>query len=214
MSPLAPVSYYHIWAGDRYHGSAWQTPAVEHFAALNAAQFTGEVRAGITGGQSERLDVIRLLREACPQSQVVVQADEGFEQVTLGAMHQWAKEADPGTPVYYAHTKGALQDTPGNARWRRAMDDVLLGGWEGCVKSLHDYDAAGMHWLTHDDWPEFIGSGTPIFGGNFWWANAGYLAKLEPAGLRSRWDAEAWVGSGSPRVLNLKPGWPDYRQEV
>lgn len=216
MTDPLPVHWYHIWCGDRYHGSNWAVPAGEHFYELERVKFPGQVRVGIVGGLSERAGVMKWLREAWPSSTVEVQADEGYEQVTIDAMHAWSREADPHTPVYYAHTKGAFQDTPMNTRWRASMDGLLLGNWEKCVTALHSYDAIGLHWLTHREWPEKIDPRKPMFGGNFWWATAGYMAKLSRVtGTQefppvNRWEAEGWLGQGFPKVLNLVPGWPPY----
>ena len=47
-------------------------------------------------------------------------------------------------------------------------------------------------------------------------ATAGYLAKLPPVEGGNpnkgynRYKAEEWIGGGNPKVLDLKPGWPDY----
>jgi hypothetical protein len=208
---VKPVHYYHIWAGDRYHGSAWQTPAVEHFAELKAAGFDGEVRIGLVGGQPERIGVMQFLRTACPQSDIVVQADEGFEMVTIDAMHKACQEElDPFTPVLYAHTKGALNRGPYADKFRRSMTKHVVGGWRECVKSLHSYDATGCHWLTHEQFPQYIDPRRPMFGGNFWWAKAVYLAGLPPVEYVSRWSAEGWMGQGFPNVADLLPGWPAY----
>jgi hypothetical protein len=219
VSAPAPVHYYHVWTGDRYHWSCWEMPAQEHFGELRAANFTGEVRVGVAGGMSERLTFIRWLKNAWPESVIAVQADEGFEQVTIDVMHAWAKTADPATPVLYAHTKGALNNVPMNARWRQAMDQLLIEYWPDRVNSLHTYDSVGCHWLTHEQFPAQIDPRAPMWGGNFWWANAGYLAGLERVRGTAefppvtRWGAEGWVGRGFPKVLDLKPGWPDYTRE-
>ena len=215
-----PVHWYHIWAGDRWHGSAWHRPAVEHFGTLAGAQFPGEVYVGVVGDLSERAGVLRFLAEAWPGAKAVVQADEGYEQVTIDAMHIWSKTVPDGTPVYYAHTKGALNDSLPNALWRRAMDELTAGCWYDRVADLREYDAVGLHWLTHEQFPEYINPRKPMFGGNFWWARAGYLAGLEPVTGTperppvNRWEAEGWLGQGFPKIRDLRPGWPDYRIAV
>lgn len=211
---IAPVHYYHIWVGDAHHGSNWRIPAEEHFTVLKAAGYAGEVRVGLAGDVRERVNACQLLQQWWPV-QIAARADEGFEQVTLQAMHDWAKEAGPDTPVYYAHTKGAFQDYPANHRWRRSMDSALINSWHDWVAELDSgaYDAIGLHWLTHQDYPDWISPARPMFGGNFWWARAGYLASLAPVEHGSRWHAEGWVGTGFPRVHDLQPGWPSYVSE-
>lgn len=211
---MKPVHFYHVWAGDHYHRSAWHAPALEHFDALRHARFDGEVLVGMTGEPTHCGYVYKFLREAWPAARVIAREDEGFEQVTINYMHRWVKEAKPDTPVYYAHTKGALNNSPANTRWRRAMESVLTDNWYARVTDLADYDAVGMHWLTHEKFPDHINPRRPMFAGNFWWANAGYLAKLEPATSGNRWQAEGWMGTGFPKVLDLMPGWPDYARDI
>lgn len=221
MRDRRPIHWYHIWTGDHYHGSAWLPAAEEHFGALVNAEFEGDVCVGIVGGLPERAEAMSWLRGWWPKSRVMVQADEGFEQVTIDAMHSWCKWADPAVPVLYSHTKGALHVGDMNRDWRMAMDELLVGtvgkpNWRECVKSLHSHDAVGCHWLTHKQYPELINPRKPMFGGNFWWANAGYIAKLAPVTGTperppvNRWEAEGWMGQGFPKVLDLKPGWPVY----
>lgn len=210
---MQPVHYYHIWVGDHYHGSAWLEPAQEHFDRLAAGGFKGDVRVGIVGGVKERVGCLNWLRAQETPATVAVTADEGFEMVTLSVMHEWAKTADPATPVYYAHTKGAFQRCPMNTRWRTAMDAALLDPWKIRMAELEQYDAIGLHWLTHQQYPQWISPLRPMFGGNFWWVRAGYLATLAPVEYSSRWSAEGWVGTGFPKVLDVVPGWPDYTRE-
>ena len=69
-----PVHFYHVWAGDQHHGSAWRKPAVEHFAALRAAEFDGEVRAGVVGGLPEQIMAFEFLRSAWPESSVAAKS--------------------------------------------------------------------------------------------------------------------------------------------
>jgi hypothetical protein len=214
-----PAHWYHIWAGDDYHTSMWLPSAEEHFGAMVNAKFDGDVYAGIVGGYKQRTEVVKWLRGWWPEAITVVEADEGFEQVTIDVMHNWCKRADASVPVYYAHTKGALQPGEMNTRWRRAMDDLLMGSWQTCVMSLHSYDAVGCHWLTNAEFPKLIDPMAPVFGGNFWWARAGYLAKLDRVKGTpefppvNRWGAEGWMGRGFPKVLDMKPGWPDYTRD-
>jgi hypothetical protein len=215
-----PAHWYHLWVGDDYHGSAWLPAAEEHFGALINAEFDGVVYVGIVGGPEQRRECESWLCGWWPDAVLAVEADEGFEQVTIDVMHRWCKGVSAGMPVYYAHTKGALHNGPMNRDWRTAMDEKLLGGWRECVKSLHTHDSVGCHWLTNAQFPQNIDPQAPMWGGNFWWANAGYLAKLDRVRGTAefppvnRWCAEGWMGRGFPKVLDLKPGWPLYPQAL
>ena len=212
-----PAHFYHVWAGDDQHVSRWEPAAEEHFEVLRKACFGGDVYVGLVGELPYRERAARMLAEWWPaHSTIMVQADEGYEQVTINEMHKWCKWAAPDVPVFYAHTKGALHWGAMNTNWRNAMDEKLAGGWLECVKSLHTYDSVGLHWLTSEQYPEYIDPEAPMWGGNFWWANAGYLAQLDHVRGTpefppvNRWGAEGWMGRGMPKVLDLKPGWPVY----
>jgi hypothetical protein len=215
MTPAA-THWYHVWVGDRYHGSGWMLPAKEHFAKLAEARFDGEVRVGVVGGMSERASAIREIKSWCPEAQITVQAEEGYEQVTLEKMHAFAKITDPDHPILYMHTKGALNATPYNRAWMRAVDEELVGNWAQCAEALATHDMVGMHWLTPERFPDLISEGKPMFGGTFFWATADYLAKLPPVGGTperppvNRYAAESWAGQAKPNVLDLRPCWPLY----
>lgn len=205
-------------------------PAGEHFLALRESGYTGEVNVGLVGSEENREFAHGWLLEewsAKWDMDIVVQADDGFEQVTIDVMHAAAKEADPQTPFFYAHAKGSFEDHPFNTAWRRSMTGKLLGGknstaWLSCVNLLHshdDIDCVGCHWLSRPDAKPDFPIESPMFGGNFWWAKAGYLANLEsvfandPTHGYIRYFAESWVGRGKPKVIDLKPGWPVYETE-
>jgi hypothetical protein len=211
---MTPVCFYHLWVGDAHHGANWLPPAREFFQALDDAWFDGDVRVGIVGGPAQRIEAMDWLDGKWPAWRLFTQAAEGFEMVTLDALHEFAKDdsTDPATPVMYAHGKGSFQGGAFADAWRRNMTRHVVGRWKHCVNSLHTVDAVGCHWLTRGEYPEKIFQ-PGIFGGNFWWANAGYLARLAPIDPHgaNRYAAEGWVGLGDPRVECLVPGWPDYR---
>lgn len=213
---MKPVSFYHIWVGDARHGSAWKLPAEEHFAALHAAEFNGDVAVGLVGGDAERNEACDWLFDRWPDWRLATAAEEGYEQVTIEALHTWCKTADPATPVFYAHTKGAFQACEMNHRWRRAMTEMLVGGWRDRVADLETYDVSAMHWLTHEQYPDWIHPLKPMAGGNFWWARAGYVVTLDRVTGTpefppvNRWAAEGWLGQKFPKVRDLCPGWPLY----
>ena len=213
---VRPVHFFHFWVGDKYHPAAWQQPFSEHFAALNLARFDGDVRVDLVGDLVNRSIGRRELLAAWPEARIEVEAEEGYEQVTLTALRTWAQAADPATPVFYAHGKGSFQPCDMNTRWRRAMDSLLADYWQDRVEDLRTHDVAALHWLTAEQYPQHIDPRRPMAGGNFWWANAGYLARLpELDGTPenppvNRYGAEGWVGRGFPKVRDLRPGWPCY----
>ncbi len=225
---MYPAHWYHIHCGHGHVASRWEPVVEEHFKALRAAKFDGEIHVGLVGDLKNRFDVLDLIEKLGGDLEwyVDAEADEGYEQVTIQAMHEFAKTAPADQPILYCHTKSAYQDTPFNRAWRRSMTRHLVGfddvaTWKFAVSELaaDRYDLVACHWLTHEEFPVTVSEGKPMPGGNFWWATAGYLAGLPPVeggdpnmGY-NRYKAEEWVGKNSPRVLDLKRGWPNYPLE-
>lgn len=192
-------------------GGPWEAIAAEHIEAMGTASW--ELTVGLIGAPTVRAEA-KDWWLARTTAESFVEADEGFEQVTLRALHAWAKQAPPGEPVLYAHSKGVTHK-PGDGRhplyapaWRASMTSQVVGGWDRCLKLLREYDAVGCHWLTPEAYPEHIC--VPFFGGNFWWAKAGYLARLPEISNETRHNAEDWIGLNDPHVFDLKPGWPTF----
>jgi hypothetical protein len=194
--------FYHVWAD-----GAWQDPLTEHLAALEASGLGAalDVRAaGIVGSPANCQAAITALG---PGWQIAVTADAGYEDVTLRALHAFA--ALDGK-AFYAHTKGASDPSRRNALWRQRMTCACTGDWELIAEALDDFDCAGPHWLTAQ---EYWGCASPPwrawFGGNFWWARLDYLRHLPVPDGGDRYAAERWIGdTATPRVLDLMPGRP------
>lgn len=182
--------------------------AVQHVQAMQASAANFDCKIGLIGPIEAQQDCARWLCTAWPEAQVVVTAEEGFEQVTINAMHEWCKQADPATPVLYCHTKGAWNASSFNEAWRQSMTSYCVNQWQRCVSALDEVDMTGLHYLTPEKYPGTIL--TPIFGGNFWWARAGYLAKLPPVDVSMRHGAEAWIGEGNPRATVVCPNWDQW----
>jgi hypothetical protein len=195
--------FYHAWVdGD------WTEPVLGHVDALLAADFTEPVYLGLVGA--------KLWRDAARDAfdpldvRVAAEADEGFEQVTLAKVREYALD-HPGDAVLYAHTKGSADATEFRKEWRRSMTKLVVRDWRINLAHLDRFDAVGCHWLTREGFPGFeqeFPDGIPFFGGNFWMARCDYLRRLPEPPSRTRFDAERWIGMGDPRVLDLLPGWP------
>jgi hypothetical protein len=198
------AAWYHV-----YCAGTWRAPLGEHLSALARTSFDGPTFFGIVGPGMERAKVRNLLTVRIPGHVVCAQAPRGWEQETLDPLHDWAK-ANPDDAVLYAHTKGAAQPTAWNEAWRRSMTCALFGNLEANLAALEDgRDAVGCHWLTTEQFPGLIpAQGFPFFGGNFWLARCDYLARLPVCSRQSRHEAEAWIGHGDPKVVDLQPGWP------
>lgn len=207
MRVRRPVHFYHLYAG-----GTWPQPLREHAAALERAGFDGDIAVGLVGDAWDRTAArgVAATLPCLPRARWL-EWDDGYEQRTLSAMRQWARDAPPDTPVLYAHAKGSADNSEWNAIWRRSMTHHVVGLWEICLAVLEEgYDTVGCHWLTpeRDNDPPDRPVTTPMYGGNFWWATAGYLAALPEPGTDYRHQAEEWVGLGSPKAYDLLAGWP------
>ena len=124
-------------------------------------------------------------------------------------------EEYPDAKILYFHTKGASYTTTANIHkrhlrpaeiqsivdFRHAMEHHNIIKWEGCLKILDEFDVCGVSWMnTNPHEPSF-------FGGNFWWANAGYLNRcslgFSCCGEGHRFKYERFIGMGNPRAQEL-----------
>lgn len=193
--------YYHL-----YVDGPWQAPAVEHFTALSRSGLHAPTFVTLVGRPRNRTAARRFLSTVELNGGAVVEFDDGWEQRTLEEVWHAVPELPADEPVLYCHGKGSGNPSPFQDVWRRSMTMQLVDDWRRCVDLLEFRDAVGCHWLVPGRHPYPVTS--PYFGGNFWWATAGYLATLGECSTESRHDAEMWIGRGHPRVFDLLPGWP------
>lgn len=190
--------FYHIYADGN-----WQDPVAEHLQALIQSgldEHLNGFHVGIIGSGDNRLQVIKKLDKYGLPYSICAEAEEGWEQVTMNRLHQYVKNLHGGW-VFYAHTKGAYNATDINIDWRKSMTYYNIIRWSDLVEPLlgnMEVDSIGCHWCNDAFW-----------GGTYWWARVPYLAALDPPLMESRWQAEEWIGSGKPRIVDLNPGWPD-----
>jgi hypothetical protein len=113
--------------------------------------------------------------------------------------------------IAYVHMKGVTRpgDRPAED-WARFMEHVVIERWRDCVDRLEDgADTCGVNFRFRP---------YPMYAGNFWWTRASYARGLMPlcrqaeGGVAAqvpgqtwdaRYDAEAWVLSGSGRHVSL-----------
>lgn len=200
--------YYHCYAIP-----GWKPIMESHLNTLIAnglPEFLGAFNLGIVGTKEQRQEVIDYCNTIITTN-VVNEADSGWEQVTLIPL--W-KDAGSYDYVLYAHTKGVTLQNRVNTNWRQSMTNGVVRDWAKCVEALQTHDAAGLYWLTPEQWPNIVS--TPFFGGNFWWATTRLIQqhKSEPP-VDNRCQAESWLAQNilpRPKVFNLLDGWPDARQ--
>ena len=123
------------------------------------------------------------------------------EGVTLKLIHQHAIK-NPHDKILYIHTKGAGRaftdvnkfpsnnDKPWVYSWRNAMNDQLINKYQHCVADLQTHDVVGIKWKHRP---------VPHYSGNFWWANARWISKLEDPTNHTRYwrwgrfSCEYWI---------------------
>ena len=202
--------YFHCFAAGQ-----WQTPTEEFLDAFidsGLCETAGNrLHLGLVGSYSERGEALRYVEGRVRRTQVVAEADAGWEQLTLEAMRQ----KPVGDHIGYFHTKGAAIVDEWQDAWRRSMFLSLVTEWEQCIPWLEEYDTVGDHWLLPSaGMPQRY----PFYGGNCWWARRSYLERLNRPETTTRYDAEAWIGSGEGVKAYVRqsrwPGWDTIRQEV
>lgn len=188
--------FYHAYADGN-----WKTAADEHLSAIAPIPFTHRC-LGVVGTPRHRAEVSAYF----PGWEVVVEADTGYEDLTLNRLRAFAQDAEG--KVLYAHTKGAGTSYWFNDLWRQRMTEGVAGQWQRCVTLLDSHDAVGSYWLTPQEWGAGVVGPIPLFAGNFWWATTAYLRKLPEIAPISRYEAEVWVGKNNPKIFCLLAGWP------
>jgi hypothetical protein len=124
---------------------------------------------------------------------------EREETPTLVRLKEFARDNED-YKILYIHSKGATKDSKCIDDWRSLMNYFVIEKWQECVELLDNNDAVGCNYSEDT----FLGY-HPHFSGNFWWANAKYINKLNPEYLESesRWDREFWIGTGNGKMYSL-----------
>lgn len=123
--------------------------------------------------------------------------ENNFELPTIIALKAYCSQLSGKEAILYIHTKGVTKLLSEPVRnWRLLMEHYLIDNWKDCLCRVADgYDCVGV-----------ILRSRPVkhFSGNFWWANSGYINKLEGLTLQSdRMAPEFWLASGKGRFLSL-----------
>ena len=199
---MAIAHYYHVWAG-----GAWAPPCNEHDRALSETGFPVKPLCGVTGPPQDRAVFAQWAHEH--GWEIVIEADEGWEQLTLCELRRWARLDPVASTVLYMHAKGSRHDLHGtNTAWRREMTKRLIGEWGLIQMLLLNHDAVGCCWRNAAEFYPHMKHGNGMFAGNFWWSTRYFLATLPPLEHRTAGDAECWIGQGSPDVIDMLPSWP------
>ena len=121
-----------------------------------------------------------------------------FECCTIKQIITFSK-LNPDYKILYLHTKGVthINDEhlyPIVKSWAHYMLYGLADKMSCCIEMLDDYDTLGSN--LHNI-PE------PHYSGNFWWARASYLKKLNMLCFATKYDAETKILSQNPSIFNI-----------
>ena len=124
------------------------------------------------------------------------------ETDTLKSLLKYA-EANKDAKILYFHTKGVSRPSPEMTDWRRLMEYFCVEKWRDCVDLLDEHGAVGCNFMD-DCYYGFY----PHFSGNFWWATAEHIQRLDHSYLDasgdhdSRFMREFWIGSAGQEHLH------------
>jgi glycosyltransferase involved in cell wall biosynthesis len=121
-------------------------------------------------------------------------------------------QKNPDYKVFYFHAKGVTRDNSFIEEvklWREYLEFFNVDCWKTCTDYLNEYDCVGTEWQNFSH----LGAVTresPHYAGNFWWANASYINRLNADELYSqeigRFFDELWIGTGKPKYFNFYTG--------
>jgi hypothetical protein len=193
--------FYHIYADGQ-----WQDPVDEHINALKEYELIDSINSfniGMVGSETNRELVKHKLQEYDVDFSVVAEENSGWEQVTMNKLYEFS-QTNEGL-IFYAHTKGSHDPSQINLAWRKSMCYFNVVKWKDIPNYFQDYDVdtIGCHWCKNSFW-----------GGTYWWAQASYVSSLGYPLNDDRWQAELWIGQGSPKVIDLNPGWPAFERFI
>ena len=168
-----------------------------------------EIRIGVAGASPKEAT-----RVFGPQGRLVACGPvSDYEFTTLRRLWLDA-QAGGDEPLLYFHTKGVSKrncnsQSP-SAHWRRYLAYWLIERRADALQAIQDgAELVGIEWI--DQGEEIVWktghrqvSEYAHFSGNFWLASPDYVRRLpEPVNVGSRYDAEKWIGTGSPKRYEL-----------
>ena len=190
----------------------WRRLYQEQINSLCVSKLYGAcdfVHVGVNGSEE--------LPSTLPKMRIKHNKNTILEADTLRAMWEFSK-TNPDYRVMYFHTKGATQEGSVHRynvdAWRLYLEYFNIHEWKRNLEYLKHYDCSGVEWihesgLVNQATGETTWQNTGHYAGNYWWANASYISKLDPEYLYdplngwTRWRSELWIGTGEPKRFNF-----------
>ena len=139
-----------------------------------------------------------------------------LEADTLTSLWEFAR-VNPEYKTLYLHTKGVTRVNTQyyqiTKEWREYLEYFCVDKWRMCIDSLESHDTCSVTLVNEAKFGNVEAGFTTIpanfYAGNFWWANASYIATLDPMYMYIddipwlRGKSELWIGTGNPKAKCL-----------
>lgn len=121
-----------------------------------------------------------------PLKSAIIPDKKTYENGTVNAMINYAKESTEKFYALYIHTKGTSNVSEAQQAWRRIMMYWLVSNHKLCIDILNrDFYTVGLFYTTCAEICR------KHYSGNFWWADSNYLKLLTPIKIMdNRYNAE------------------------
>jgi glycosyltransferase involved in cell wall biosynthesis len=167
--------FYHVYQfGDWVKLFNHQIVKLQQSGVYDEAEY---IHIGVNGSWRMPYDLAKV-------NSVVRNKNVKSEENTLADLYNFCKN-NPEWKVLYINMLGVTN--PDKNTLREYQEQFVIDNWMECVNKLDEYDCVGTQW-TGDH-----------YSGNFWWANASYINKLE----LNRISSKNWIGSQQPKHFNL-----------
>lgn len=181
--------FYHLYQyGDWQNLLAEQSQLLIDSGLVKACEF---IHVGVSGNNVPKsFDKFKFVKNEEPWTE---------ETPTLSALKNFCIQNEDYS-VLYMHTKGITQPMQSTYDWRKIMEYFCIEKWQDAVQKLEKHDAVGCLYMDHCYYGYF-----PHFSGNFWWANASYVNRLNHSYLTDgiRQNREFWIGTGDGSLYSF-----------
>lgn len=181
--------FYHLYQyGDWQNLLAEQSQLLIDSGLAEACEF---IHVGVSGNDVPgSFDKFKFVKNEEPWTE---------ETPTLSTLKNFCIQNEDYS-VLYMHTKGVTQPMQSTYDWRKIMEYFCIEKWQHAVQKLEEHDAVGCLYMDHCYYGYF-----PHFSGNFWWANASYVNRLNHSYLTDgiRQNREFWIGTGDGSLYSF-----------
>ena len=191
--------FYHVFQfGDWRNVFEEQLVTLQQSGLYDTADY---IHIGINGTEELPFQLFKVNR-------IKYNTNHILEADTLSDLHNFAI-SNPDYKILYIHSKGVSRyEVDTVVAWRRYLEYFVIKKWKSCISILDNYDCVGTEWGLSNTLGETCNY-LPHYSGNFWWATANYISKLDPNYIyddydgRARWRSELWIGTKDPKYYNF-----------